>query len=250
MKRRQNSVGVARAEKRLVGSLVRALKRNTGSSRRIVLSSEVDCFQGVADVVRGVASGHALVSDAKPHDLLKFSFSTAKVLAALAGKKETTKERLVQETGLTRNTIARQLLVLRRSDLIDDIKNDRIVVTRKVEHPFREMIAFEVKVKDWGTGIYQARNYRSFAHEVFLALPLERAKRLGSRTQLFRRLKVGLVGIGKRGELIWLIKSPRRKPVSPGRSFLAAFHLMRDSCRSTARSAPHSRSRQVRRANY
>jgi hypothetical protein len=227
MKRSRNGVGVARGEKRLVQSLLYGLKRNKRLGTKVIFSSEVDCFQGIADLVYAIPSGNGFVPAPTNRRLPRFSFSTAKVVAALSGRSSTTRQKLANETGLTPNTIARQLLLLRKMGIVGNHANGRLTIKRPVKHPFEVTTAFEVKVKDWTSGIYQARNYRSFADEVFLALPLRTANRLSKREKLFRRLRVGLVGIGERGELAWLIKSRRQRPVSAARSFYVALNLRR-----------------------
>jgi hypothetical protein len=238
-KRRKNTVGVARAEKKLVKSLFDSLKKTT-NSQKVLFSSEVDCFQGVADLVLAYPNGYRLISKLTKKALSPFSFSTAKVLAALSGRKFTDRERLANKTGLTPGTVAKQLGVLHRVGIVENHQSGRVSIRRRVKHPFKAMTAFEVKVKDWTSGIYQARNYRSFAHEVFLALPLAKATSLSKRADIFRRLKVGLVGIGKYGELVWIINSPRRKPISSPRSYLVALQMMRENCGRSTRSALHA----------
>jgi hypothetical protein len=230
-------VGVARAEKRLVQSLLHGLKNEKKLGARVIFSSEVDCFQGVADLVYAIPNGHSFISTRNNPKHARFSLSTAKVVAALSGRKSTTRQKLANETGLTPNTISKQLPLLRKMGIIANHSNGRVPIKRLVKHPFKATTAFEVKVKDWTSGIYQARNYRSFADEVFLALPLPTAKRLSRRERLFKRLRVGLVGIGKHGELVWFIKSPRRKPISAARSFFVALNLPRTQVGESIRRA-------------
>jgi hypothetical protein len=86
-KRYPNSVGVARSEKGLVSIVMAALGRTQKPGNRVVVSSEFDCFQGVADVVLGVYNGYRLFPNAAKSKLSLVSFSTARVLSALVRKR-------------------------------------------------------------------------------------------------------------------------------------------------------------------
>lgn len=240
MKRRLRTVGVPRTEKHLVQALVLSLRRREKPRSGVVVSSEIDCFQGIADVVCGLSSGSDLLPLSSNGHVARGSFSTAKVLAALSGKKSSTREEIAREAGLTEKTVAKELRLLRYSRIVAGVRGGRVLVPRKIRHPFRTLTAFEVKVKDWTSGIYQARNYRSFAHQVFVALPLRKAMLVRKNKELFKRLRVGLVGIGEGGELVWLIRSPRQRPVSAGRSFLAALRMGRVRPLAGVRSSRHA----------
>lgn len=191
------------------------------------MCSELDCFQGVADLVTGFANGHQILPRRSDNKALKsFSFTTAKVLSILEGRRAAEVSEVVRATGLSRETVLKQLSTLRRFALVDVTQKGKILVTHKIRSPFREIAAYEVKVRDWKSGLHQARNYRSFAHRVTLALPLARAQKVRKYLSVFRQFKVGLLGIGNRGQMVWLLKPRKLKPISPARNFLASIYLL------------------------
>lgn len=55
----------------------------------------------------------------------------------------------------------------------------------------REVVAVEVKLKDWRRGYRQANRYKSFAHKVFLALPSSEAKKVD--IDVLKECNVGLI---------------------------------------------------------
>jgi hypothetical protein len=224
-----NLVGVPRAERHLVSTLIAALQRDRKPGHRVVVSSEVDCFQGVADVVAGIYNGYRLFRNQKQSKLSTVSFSTAKVLSALAGRRTSSIGKISQISGLSSSTVKKQLTVLHGLGILRVEKGARISIKHQIRTPFQEILAFEVKVKDWKSGIYQARNYKSFAHKVSVALPLNRARLLKKRMRDFRLMRVGLLGIAPSGELEWLLRPRRQKPISGPRNFLAAITLLKNA---------------------
>jgi hypothetical protein len=233
-------VGVSKQEKYLVASLRLSLLKTVRSRSKHFVCTELDCFQGIADLVSGTPNGYRFLPSKTPRRRLKhFSFSTAKVLSALQGRKVTDSTRIAQATGLSKQTVRRQVRFLEELSLVRVEPRGRLRVTHEIKPPFSEIEAYEVKVRDWKGGLYQARNYRSFAHKVSLALPLRQAKQLKGQLGTFRRFKVGLVGIGNTAQLVWLVKPRRQKPISRARTFLASIHLLKKGApRGTRASRP------------
>jgi hypothetical protein len=217
---------VARLEKRLVSQLIFAISQKSRRQARLAISAELDCFQGVADVVAGTFNGYRLFPNAAMSKLSSFSFSTAKVLSALSGRRTSTPLDVVRTTGLSISTTRRELSLLRKFGIVALVGRDKLKLLRRVRPPFKQIEAFEVKTKDWRAGIYQARNYKAFAHKVSVVLPLRRADRLKNRFDEFRRMRVGLLGIDEAGNLRWLLRPRRQKPISGPRNFLAAVKLL------------------------
>ena len=229
MHRRRKTVGVSIAEARLVAALRRALVKGVARSRRRrVTAVELDSFQGVADLVVAELNGHRMLPPEVPRKRLEiFSFSTAKVLATLRGRKNIRISEIAENSGLSQETVRRQLRQLRNAGIVDIGERGRVRIVHEVSPPFNEMVAFEVKVKDWKSGLRQARSYKSFANRTYLALPSMRANSVKKHLQVFRLFNVGLVGIGKGGGLQWFIRTRRSKPISPARNFYASVQLLK-----------------------
>lgn len=227
LRKRSNHVGVAREEKRLVSTLIAAIRRKVTPRKSLIVATELDCFQGIADVVVGTYNGYRLFPKEAKAKLSLISFSTARVLSSLAGRKVSSIEKIAHTTGLSVSTIRKELTLLQKLGIIRPGRGSRVSIVHTIWQPFKEIVAFEVKVKDWKSGIYQARNYKSFAHKVSVALPLKRANLLKKRLPEFRRMRVGLLGIGPTGDVKWLLRPRRQKPISGPQNFLAALNLLR-----------------------
>jgi Bacterial regulatory protein, arsR family len=234
-----NGVGIAKDEHKLVASLIATIEK-TGCKRNLVVASELDCFQGIADVVVGTANGHRLLSNLKKSELLRLSFSTSKILYALADRRKSSIEEILRISGLSRATVLKELSFLKKLGILQTKSGGRVSISNAICPPFNQIEAYEVKVKDWRSGIYQARNYKSFAHKVSVALPLARAKRLTGKLHEFRRMRVGLLGIGPTGQLTWFLRPRRLRPISGPRNFLAAVRLLGNQ-KNTSRVAIRSK---------
>jgi DNA-binding transcriptional ArsR family regulator len=225
--RARNTVGKPGKERRLVRDLWLALREDSAAKRRHLITCELDCFQGVADLVSGMRNGHRLVPrGVSPSALGPISFSLAKVLSSLSQRKVAEIRTIAQTTGLTPQTVRRQLSILGELRIIKLKPGGRVRVLHEIGCPFKQIDAYEVKVRDWRSGLRQALNYRCFANRVFLAMPLNRANALRERIDIFRRFNVGLVGIDDAGRLVWLFKARRQRPISLARSFLASIRLL------------------------
>src|SRR5579863_1519150 len=209
MKRKRRTVGISKAEARLVRALRKALVAEAAESRKQpIFAVELDSFQGIADLVTGQLNGHCLLpSSVSPSKLKTFSLSTAKVLGALLGRKTAYITEVERMSGLSRKTVRKQLRTLKDAGMVNSENQERVHMQHEVRPPFEEVIAYEVKVKDWKSGLRQALSYKSFANRAYLALPMDRADSLKKRLQIFRRFNVGLVGIGRTGKLKWLTKT-------------------------------------------
>jgi hypothetical protein len=224
-KRSKQKIGVPIEEKLLVTKLIQAIGKRP-LKHKTIIASELDCFQGIADVVAGTYNGYRLFPNVTSKKLSRLSFSTSRILFALSGKKKIDISQISRITGLSTSTIRAELSLLKKLQILE-VENGQVAIRHVIRPPFNEIEAYEVKVKDWKSGIYQARNYRSFAHKVSVALPMARAALLKERLQEFRRMRVGLVGISPKGDLKWILRPRRQRPISGSRNFLAAVSLLK-----------------------
>ena len=106
-------------------------------------------------------------------------------------------------------------------------KGDKVRLVRSTRTPFKEVMAFEVKVADWRHGLYQATHYRAFANKVALALPSRKAEVVAQQKEIFKLFGIGLVGIERSGVLKWYIRPVSRKPASPSRMLLGYVEILK-----------------------
>lgn len=110
---------------------------------------------------------------------------------------------LSRRLGISMRGLERLLGHLEERGLIENRK-DLVLPSPAVCPGLGHLIAVELKVADWGSGLAQACRYRIFADEVLLFLG-----RASRRVNLdgFRRARVGLVDIG-RGSVVLVPTRP------------------------------------------
>ena len=221
-------VGVPKEEARLQRWLVSGLTREPlkpGQNR--IICSELDVLHGIADVVVATTNGTpTLAGWLRPSALGSVNLTTAKVLTRFKYGLYQPVSEVAAETGFSDKTVAEHLRSLEALGLIRR-KGDKARLVRSTRTPFKEVMAFEVKVADWRHGLYQATHYRAFANKVALALPRKKAEAVAQQKDIFKLFGIGLVGIERPGILKWYIRPVRRNPVSPSRMLLGYVEILK-----------------------
>lgn len=96
------------------------------------------------------------------------------------------------------------------------------------------VVAVELKLRDWTTALDQARAYQVGAPFAYVALPLERARRVAGTAEGFRDAGVGLLGVEPPRRVEELLAARRSDRTLP---FLA------EGLREGRVGRPHRRSR-------
>lgn len=225
--RRRAVVGRPKAEKKLQNTLLRALKTSARDEKaKKILCTEVDSYQGVADVVSATYNGFATRFAKLPRrHLTGLNLTTARILATLEPRRRHTLLDLTATTGFSRSTLRTHLAHLHKLGFLR-LSDDVVTLSHVPRLPLAEIAAYEVKVSDWRHGLYQAKNYRSFAHRVSLALPDLKAKTVLKNRKAFVQCGIGLAGISRNG-IRWYIRPRPRLPISRSRAFAVCFEVLR-----------------------
>jgi hypothetical protein len=80
----------------------------------------------------------------------------------------------------------------------------------------REVVAVELKVRDWRTAVRQAMAYQLAADRAYVALPLWRAQEAYRSRHVFEREGIGMLAIDPRGAVRTILgaaASPRQMPL-------------------------------------
>ena len=175
---------------------------------------EVDCYLGVADVVT-MQWSRAFWKNLTPRKIAPLSRpGTALVYATIERLGKVSPEGLVATLGLARTTVSRHLTSLRRAKLVSHDQAGTYRIAVPFPHRSLRITAYEAKVEKWQRALYQAARYWSFANQVYVVLPLSRARKLLPSKKVFRSSGVGLMGINGGGVLKKLIASASITPRS------------------------------------
>jgi len=142
--------------------------------------------------------------------------SCARVMALLKPSAPRGEDYIRRATGLSSSVIHRSLDELENARLIERAGTGFVVAPRFATTRW-ELWAFEVKLEDWRRALFQALQYRSFADRVIIVMPERWAHRAERHSELFKRLKIGLLAVDERSSAIRVIVSPRR--TRPGSRF-------------------------------
>lgn len=225
--RHRENVGVPKEEARLHRVLIKGLKREElkpGLTR--IICSEVDCWNGIADVVVATANGARLFNHLSRAQLSSISLTTARILTRLSVRRCVSVEDLSSMLGMSQETVrshVSRLITLK----IASVQDRKIRLTSAAKSPFKEVTAFEVKTKDWRRGLYQATHYKVFANRVALALPEEKARNVAAgHSEVFKKFGVGLLGLSP-DSFTFHIRPKKREPISPSRALMGAVELLK-----------------------
>ncbi len=89
----------------------------------------------------------------------------------------------------------------------------------------KEVIAIEAKLKDWKRGFLQANRYKSFAHKVFLAIPMSKGHLVDK--ELLKKHNIGLILFDITKNNIKTTKVKKEKPLNWYKFNLATESIMK-----------------------
>ena len=179
--------------------------------------SELVAHNGVADFV--------LTPTALSGERLKWAMqiascistpAAAKIVASLKVSEYTGVEEIVESTGLSRRTVD---TTFRRLVMDGGIAKGSSHKGFKLQKAIRvsdiELWAYELKLRDWKHGMYQALQYKAFAHSVAIVLPKEAISNVMRRLDSFKLYNVGvLIFDAKTGKLNVLVPPRKSNPSS------------------------------------
>ncbi len=93
-------------------------------------------------------------------------------------------------------------------------KEDKLYykIDNSLTNPIKKLVAIEVKLRDWKQGILQARRYKSYTDECYLAL-LSRYEKNVDMSYL-SQFGIGLILLNEENGEIWIKQKPTRNTLS------------------------------------
>ena len=185
---------------------------------------EVDCQQGRADFIASPARQTLMGRDRRAQFASALATpSSAKILSLLKRSAARTESYLRRASGLSSPVIRRALFELLALRLVVRSGKSGYVLSPTFPAAKWELWAFEVKIDKWQRALFQALQYRAFAHRVCIVMPERWVHRVESRRDLFRSLKVGIIAIDEVSGAIRPILRPRKG--APASQFHHLFAL-------------------------
>lgn len=77
-----------------------------------------------------------------------------------------------------------------------------------LDNPIKKLVAIEVKLRDWKQGILQARRYKSYTDECYLAILSKYAKNIDN--DYLSRFGIGLILFNEKNGEIWVKRKPSK----------------------------------------
>lgn len=203
-----------KSEKVLIRSLLRALSPGKRESTKSALMQEVDCYLGVADIVV-VRRSRVFWSHVTRSQLRCLTLpGPGSIYGLLLESVAWSPAQLARRAGLTEGTVKRHLVRLSKVGLAVQGAKGGFVATVRFPHESLQITAYEAKIENWRRALYQALRYWSFANQVYIVLPVARARRIASSEEILGRTGVGLIGLDGSGKTHLLLKSAVKKPRS------------------------------------
>jgi hypothetical protein len=140
--------------------------------------------------------------------------SVAELMARLHARRGADTTTLRRSTGFSEKVIKLQLANLAKAGVAKRTRAGMFRLTPGFRVPRVEVWAFEAKTHDWRRALYQALQYRGFAHRIYVVMPLARRALVRKHQPTFRRFGVGVVLIDERNRLRCMIAAQPRAPRS------------------------------------
>jgi hypothetical protein len=154
--------------------------------------------------------------------------AAASVVACLNASRSTSVTDIMNRSALSRGVVASIIRRLAASGLAWGNSQTGVRLLRPVKESDIELWAYELKLSDWRHGLYQALQYKAFAHSVSIVLPETAARAVTSNLPRFRAFNVGvLIFNTTTGKLRVLVKPKRSRPGSRGHYLFALAGFVR-----------------------
>lgn len=172
------------------------------------IREELVCFQGVPDFV-------ATTETRPPTQRARAAFaaavafpSRARVASLLSPSKVATPEELSRASGLSLRTVRTSLAALVKAELAIAKGTGGYRLTSQFGRHMIELWAFELKLGDWNRALYQALQYKAFAHRVAIVMSDRELARFRPRISSFRKNGIGVYAVSLARKRVRIVLEP------------------------------------------
>ena len=139
----------------------------------------------------------------------------AKLLAALKPGTRRSKRYLAGVTGYSGSSLTAHIRELESAGLIDVNQKSSVSLLFPLPMNMVEITAYEGKLHNWRRAFYQALNYRTFCHSVWIVMPPAGARNARKIAGAFQVNDIGLIAVHEDGRTtIEINRGKRRWPAS------------------------------------
>jgi len=185
---------------------------------------EMDCQQGRPDFVASPV-GPTAISATNISDLVSALSppSSARVLSLLKPASYRTEAYILRNVGLSKQVVRRAILRLERLNLVKRSVNSAYALSPSFPELKWELWAFEIKVDHWKRALYQALQYKAFAHRVAVVIAERWVHRAERHIDRFKLFKVGLIAIDAKTGGLRCIHPPQKAGPASRHHYLYAL---------------------------
>lgn len=179
------------------------------------MEPEVDCLQGRPDFI-GVQPDRDFDSPPWITALAQAlaTPSLASIVASLKRRAPRREEYLLRVTGMSRPVVRRAIADLERRGIVEQMGGGYVLGSNvPTTHP--HLWAFELKLDHWQRALFQAYQYRAFAHAAIVVMSEPGVRRVERHYARFEAHGVGLMAFdAAKHELRLLVRPARQQPLS------------------------------------
>lgn len=205
---------------------------------------EVDCHQGRPDFVASPTTVIDIPRDYRAQLASALATpSLARTLSLLKRSAPRTNDYLRRASGLSVPVLRRSISTLGSLGFVARSGQSGYVLAPAFPDTKWELWAFELKVDHWQRALFQALQYRAFAHYVAVVISERWAHRVERQIDRFRTLNVGIIALDSDSGAIRSVLRPRKR--SPASRFHHLYALGKFLAHladlETTRALPHTR---------
>jgi len=153
--------------------------------------------------------------------------SAAAVASNLQVGRNSTVEVISRKSGVSGKTALRALEGMTKEGVVRETVGCGFRLAKPIRDTDLELWAFELKLKNLKRAMYQALQYKAFAHSVSIVVPEDAARLAAPRLHEFRSHRVGVLTFNPtNGTLRVLVRPSRSRPISREQYLFALSKFM------------------------
>ena len=157
------------------------------------LFKEIEAFQGIPDYI-GVQIEEEKICRNFIDIISVEKWSTeSKILACLKNKRYNTVGYLETNTGLSKNTLQKELLNLSRKKIVMQNEHGSYTISEKYYIPEMKIYSFELKLDNWKRALFQAIRYKTFSEYTYVVMPSDKKELLKKKIDIFKENNIGIL---------------------------------------------------------
>ena len=185
---------------------------------------EVDCHQGRPDFVASPTTVIDTPRDCRAQLAPALATpSLVRILSLLKRSAPRTDDYLRRASGLSVPVLRRSISALESLGVVARSSQSGYVLASAFPETKWELWAFEVKVDHWQRALFQALQYRAFAHWVAVVISERWAHRVERQIERFRALNIGIIALDPQSGAIRSVLRPRKHPPASRFHYLYAL---------------------------